>query len=107
MKLILKDKTEITIAQYAVPLMLVARCASANAVNTLWKKLTPEQLAEISIQGDEGVTLASYINASVTNVQSVVNSDGESVTAHFYLSATPVNLGEKAEAYDIITGEEA
>ena len=105
MKLILKDKKEIPIIQYTVPLTVTAACQSPSAVTTLWKKLTPEQLSEISIVDDNEVVIGSYVNAAVTNVQSVVNVDGETITAHFYLSAEPVDLAEKAAAYDILAGE--
>lgn len=82
-KLVLANGEEVEVAGFSVPLAVVLNCKSNEDAVTVWQKLTPENLENVSVT-QNGETVASFQYVTLTNAQFVLNDDGN-VTAHFYM----------------------
>lgn len=105
MKLILKDKTELTIDALNFPADIVKTYASKDAFVNTWNLLTENNLSEMEVYEDDvkTVKMEGYL---LDSMQAVVNSDG-SITGHFYLrdgqyASVVIDAEEEAKKKEII-----
>ena len=107
LKMVLKDGTEITLSEFTVPMHIVVVRDTKEEIHALWDKLTADALEEVLIQED-GETLFTFLNATVTGEQIVVNAD-KTLTGHYYLSGErqPGGNPEYEAAARILLGEES
>ena len=106
LKLILKDGTEIELAEAGLSQHYVVTCSSKTAFQRIWSGMTDENLAEIQIT-ESGNTIQTIINSKLAGTQTVNNPDG-TITGHFYLSGGEFTQqdAEYSEAGKILLGEE-
>ena len=106
LKLILKDGTEIELAEAGLSQHYVVTCSSKTAFQRIWGGMTDENLAEIQIT-ENGNTIQTIINSKLAGTQTVNNPDG-TITGHFYLSGGVFTQqdAEYSEAGRILLGEE-
>lgn len=106
---LLKDGTEIAVDEATIAPSFVVNTGSKEAVMEIWDKLTTENLSEIQLTKEDTV-IGTFYDASVENVQILVNPDG-TTTAHFYLiggaaSSAVESDNEYVQAAKILLGEE-
>ena len=107
LKLVLKDHTEIELAEAGLSQHYVVTCASEAAFQQIWSGMTDENLAEIQIT-ENGNPIQTIIGSKLAGTQTVNNPDG-TITGHFYLSGGVYQQqdAEYSEAGKILLGEEA
>lgn len=106
LKLILKDGTEIELAEAGLSYHYVVTCTSNSAFQKLWNKMTDENLEKIQITQD-GNTIQTIVGSTLNGTQTVTNTDG-TITGHFYLSGGEYTQqdAQYSEAWRILLGEE-
>lgn len=80
-KMILKDGTEVTLEAGASLTDIRVASASREAMLTVWEKLTPDNLAEVTIKTDAGLTVGEYTDLILEAETSVVDSAGAVATS--------------------------
>lgn len=107
LKMILKDETEIELAEAGLTQHYVVSCASDDEFKELWSKMTEENLAEIRISDGENV-IQTITGSRLAGTQTVHDGDGE-ITGHFYLTGGEFTQqdAEYTQAGKILLGEEA
>lgn len=83
MKIVLKDKTELSIDGLNFPANIIKTCKSKDEVMNVWGFLTNDNMEEMHVYEDgvESIVMKGY---TLDGVQATVNPDG-TVAAHFYL----------------------
>lgn len=106
LKMILNNSTEITLSEVNFPLHIVVVRDTKEEVLALWDELTPENLETVEFQ-ENGETLFTFLNCSVTGEQIVINADG-TVTGHYYMNGERQSDtdSEYETAAKILLGEE-
>lgn len=106
LKLVLKDRTEIELAEAGISQHYIVICQSEAAFKSLWDNMTDENLSEIQIT-DGGNTIQTIINSTLAGTQTVNNPDG-TLTGHFYLTGGEYTQqdAEYSVAGKILLGEE-
>lgn len=106
LQMVLKNGTEITLSEFTMPLHIVVVRDTKEEIHALWDKLTPDALEEVVIQ-EGGEVLFTFLNASVTGEQLIVNADN-TLTGHYYLQGERKAPGnsEYETAARILLGEE-
>lgn len=107
LQMVLKNSTAITISEFTMPMHIVVVRDTKEEIHAIWDKLTPEALEEVIIQED-GEVWFTFLNASVTGEQLIVNADG-TLTGHYYLQGERQLSGnsEYETAARILLGEES
>lgn len=105
LKLILKDGTGIELEEAGYTRHYVVSCKDAKTFQSIWNKLTEENLSEIQITED-GNTAHTIIGSELEGTQTVTNPDG-TITGHFYLSGGEYKQPEDeySEAGKILLGK--
>lgn len=80
-KMILKDGTEVTLEAGSSLTDIRVASASREAMLTVWEKLTPDNLAEVTIKTDAGLTVGEYTDLILEAETSVVDSAGAVATS--------------------------
>lgn len=83
-KLIMKDKTEITIESGSSSGDIIVKSASPSAMAETWGKMTADNLSEVEITNDSDVVSGAYTDLKLESETSVIESDG-TVTTHYRL----------------------
>ena len=106
LKLILKDQTEIELAEAGLSQHYVVTCTSKTAFQRLWANLTEDNLSEIQIV-ESGNMIQMILGSTLAGTQTVNNPDG-TITGHIYLSGGVYvqQDAEYSEAGRILLGEE-
>lgn len=79
-KMILKNGTTIELEAGASLGVLQVRSIDQDAMLDTWKQLSEANLAEVSVQTGDGLTIGKYTNLVLVSEQSVVNGDGSVLT---------------------------
>lgn len=106
LKMILNDDTEISLSEVNFPLHIVVVRDTKEEVIALWDSLTSEALERVEFQ-ENGETLFTFLNCSVTGEQIVVNADG-TMTGHYYMEGERevAGVSDYETAAKILLGEE-
>ncbi len=83
-KLVLKDGTEITLESSQGIGALHVLTDSKDAVCTLWKKFTKENLGQVTVKNSDGLIVGRYSDMVLDHIEATDNEDG-SVLATFSL----------------------
>lgn len=103
LKLVLRDNTEIELADGSIAKHFTVVCATKEDFVTIWSKLTLENLSEVRLM-DGDATICILTNLILIGTQTMDNSDG-SITGHFYTDGGEFLTDEYAEAGRILLGE--
>lgn len=107
LKLILKDNTELTLADASYMTQFIFMCENQEAFNDVWSSLTEENLSSVTITAD-GEIVHRMGNLVLDGAQAVINPQG-TITGHFYFhGATTITDSadsEYVEAAKILLGE--
>ena len=101
-KMVLADESEITLAEFGLPMHAVVLCGTKDDVVSLWDKLTSENLTSVSVY-DGDTQIYQFVSGSLNGTQTVTNADG-TLTAHFYMDGERVET-EYEQAAKILLGE--
>ena len=107
LKLILKDGTEIQMADASLSQHYVVMCADKDAFHEIWDMLTEENISELQVM-ENGVITRTIVGSKLNGTQAVMNPDGITITGHFYMSGGAyIQQGDEySEAGRILLGEE-
>lgn len=81
MKLVLKDSSEIELVNFTSN-SFIFLCGNQQEFNTIWSKMTPENLSRVHITND-GVTILTLENLTSDGVQATYNVN-KTITGYFY-----------------------
>lgn len=101
-RVILADGSAFTIAEFSLPLHIVATGTKEELV-ALWDTLTPENLKTVSVT--VGGNTALTCTEVVLDGAQFVGSTG-TITAHFYMRGNSVADNDYIRAAKILLGEE-
>lgn len=105
MKIILKDNTEIELAQATYDGHYVVDCASRAAYDAIWDNFTTANLEDFKLVDDNDNVVSETLYIRLSSTQAILNPDN-TVTGHFYFSGGTVLPNEYEEAGRILLGEE-
>ncbi len=88
--LILKDGTTIELEAGASLGAIQVLAIDRSAMLQIWDKLTDENLAEVQIKNDSGLTVGTYKNLVLVSETSVVSTDGTVTTTYSLREKTDV-----------------
>jgi hypothetical protein len=104
-KIVLKDGTEIQIAQATYDGHYVIDCANRAAYDAVWDNFTTENLEDFRLVDNNDNMVLRVLYIRLTSTQAILNPDN-TVTGHFYLSGGTVLPNEYEQAGRILLGEE-
>ena len=87
-KMILKDTTEIELQAGGSLSAVAVKFDSKDDMLQAWKKMTPENLAEVKFQNDAGTTIGEYADLILVSETSQETSDGAVQTAFSFRAKT-------------------
>lgn len=104
MKIVLKDNTEIEVAQATYDGHYVVNCNSRAAYDAIWDNFTTANLEDFKLVDDNDNVVLRVLYIHLTSTQAILNPDN-TVTGHFYFGGGTVMPNEYAEAGKILLGE--
>lgn len=107
LKLILKDNTEIILADGNFIQKFTTICKNKQEINYLWNKMTSENLSDVKIILGENI-IQTIKNIVIDGMQIAYNSD-QTYTVHFYFYGAEFGNEQQKEyiqAAKILLGEE-
>ena len=83
-KMILKDNTEIKLQAGGSLSAVAVKFDSKDDMLQAWKKMTPENLAEVKFQNDAGTTIGEYADLILVSETSQETSDSAVQNAFYF-----------------------
>lgn len=97
-KMILKDNTEIKLQAGGSLSAVAVKFDSKDDMLQAWKKMTPENLAEVKFQNDAGTTIGEYADLILVSETSQETSDSAVQTAFSFRVKTDTEALEEGQA---------
>ena len=106
LKMILKDQTEIQLAEAGIPQHYVVNCEGLEDFRDIEDAMTAENISEIEIRDGEQ-TLQKIVRSTLAGTQTAYTPDG-TITGHIYMTGGEFvqQDAEYAAAGRILLGEE-
>ena len=92
LKIILFDETEIRIDMFGIPTHIVVSGTREDLLE-IWSEMTPDNLSVVNVKSGDS-TIAILRDARLDGVQFAQDPGFETMTAHFYLTAS-LMVGEQ------------
>ena len=89
-KLILKDGTEISILAGAALSEVKVRSENKVGMLAIWEKMTKDNLSEVLIKNDAGLTVGAYVDLVLEKETSEEQEDGAIITTFCFREKTSV-----------------
>lgn len=105
MKIILKDGSEVQVAQATYDGHYVVECQNRAAYNTIWNLFTTQNLADFKLTDNDNNLVERTLYIRLICTQAILNPDN-TVTGHFYFSGGTKVPNEYEEAGRILLGED-